>query len=111
MESKRERKNLGRRSLALFLSLVLMISAVQITAFGAAYPDQVMTGSFIVDENGEAAYTEETVREEGGFTLEKSIEQTGLNEFDITLKVQTSETVISNDAAAFIKDRIGEIHS
>ncbi|MBQ2270879.1 MAG: VWA domain-containing protein, partial [Firmicutes bacterium] len=97
--AKRERKNVGRRSLALFLTLVLMISSVQITAFGASYPDQVMKGSYIVDENGNAIHTEETMVEEDGFKLWKTIEQTGLNEFDITLKVQTSETVISNDAA------------
>lgn len=100
--AKKERKNVGRRSLALFLTLVLMISSVQITAFGASYPDQVMKGSYIVDENGNAIHTEETMVEEDGFKLWKTIEQTGLNEFDITLKVQTSETITTNDAAIAI---------
>ena len=100
--AKKERKNVGRRSLALFLTLVLMISSVQITAFGASYPDQVMKGSYIVDEDGNAIHTEETMVEEDGFKLWKTIEQTGLNEFDITLKVQTSETITTNDAAIAI---------
>ena len=99
MASKRERKNLGRRSLAFFLSLVLMISGAHITAFGAGYPDQTMDGFYEVGEDGIAVLSDKTKVEEDGFTLEKTIEQTGINEFDITLKVVTSQEVITDDAA------------
>ena len=99
MASKRERKNLGRRSLAFFLSLVLMISGAHITAFGAGYPDQTMDGFYEVDKAGNATLSDKTFVEEDGFKLWKTIEQTGVNKFDITLKVQTSQKVTTNDAA------------
>lgn len=90
-------KNLGRRGLAIFLSLVMMTSLLQISAF--AYKNQVMDGNFTVDAEGNIGTTDATSVTEDGYTLTKSIRQTGKDAFEITLTVETSQTVVTSDAA------------
>lgn len=102
------RKPVGNRALSLLMALVMSLSLVQITAFAVEETpqpsqDQVMAGEWfqtvngVVDANGEKANTGVTNGE--GFTLSKTIWQTGENAFDITLTVETTQTVTTSDAA------------
>ena len=102
------RKPVGKRALSLLMALVMSLSLVQITAFAVEETpqpsqDQVMAGEWfqtvngVVDANGEKANTGVTNGE--GFTLSKTIWQTGENAFDITLTVETTQTVTTSDAA------------
>lgn len=102
------RKPVGKRALSLLMALVMSLSLVQITAFAVEETpqpsqDQVMAGEWfqtvngVVDANGEKANT--GVTNGKGFTLSKTIEQTGENAFDITLTVETTQTVTTSDAA------------
>ena len=93
---KETTKHLGKRALALFLSLVMCTSMLQISAF--AYSNQVMDGYFTVDENGEVALAESGASSvtEGGYTLSKTIKQTDGNAFEITLEVKTSQSVTTS---------------
>ena len=94
------RKPVGKRALSLLMALVMSLSLVQITAFAVdegetTFENQVMTGWFTA--NGGTANT--GVTNGKGFTLSKTIEQTGVNAFDITLTVETTQTVTTSDAA------------
>ena len=101
MMAKKEMKRLARRSLAMFMTLVMTISMLQLQVFAAeSFDDQTMEGWFLLDENNEVVgTTDDEIHEEHGFQLSKTIEQTGVNAFDITLKVVTSQTVTTSDAA------------
>ena len=99
---KREVKRaygLGRRFLAMFLAMVMCTSMLQLTAFAAQFEDQTMEGYYTVAADGTVATTEDTYVEEDGFKLWKTITQTGKDAFNITLTVQTSQTVTTNEAA------------
>ena len=100
---KREAKRtgLGRRFLSVFLAVVMCTSMLQLPAFAAtSYDNQVMDGWFQLNkDNSIKDTTDEEVYEDLGFELTKSIEQTGENAFNITLKVVTSQTVTTNEAA------------
>ena len=93
------RKPVGKRALSLLMALVMSLSLVQITAFSVDEPqpsqDQVMSGWF--DASGNKVETGTTESE--GFTLSKTIRQTGVNAFDITLTVEATQKVESSDAA------------
>ena len=97
--AKKNIRNVARRGLALFLSLVMATSLLQLSAFAATYKNQVMDGYYTIDAEGSIGTTTGTSVTEDGFTLSKTIEQTGLNEFEITLKVVTSQTVTTSGAA------------
>ena len=94
------RKPVGKRALSLLMALVMSLSLVQITAFAVdegetTFENQVMEGWFTADDG-----TANTgVTNDKGFTLSKTIEQTGVNAFDITLTVETTQTVTTSDAA------------
>ena len=91
---------LGKRILALVLALVMCFSTLQLTSIAASFENQVMEGYYVLNEDGSEKDTvTEAVVTEDGFTISKTIEQTGVNQFDITLKVITSQEVTSNDAA------------
>ncbi len=96
-------KNLGRRVLSIVLSLVMCFSMLQLHVFADSYENQVMSGHFMLDTNGNVTSTktgaDSHTHTENGFTVSKTIAQTGKNEFDITLQVQTSQTVTTSDAA------------
>lgn len=101
MMAKKEMKRLARRSLAMFMTLVMTISMLQLQVFAAeSFKDQTMDGWFLLNEDNEVIdTTNDEIHEEHGFQLSKTIEQTGVNAFDITLKVVTSQTVTTSDAA------------
>ena len=96
-------KNLGKRVLSIVLSLVMCFSMLQLQAFADHYDNQVMSGHFALDTNGNVTATDTNAdshtHTENGFTVSKTIAQTGENAFDITLQVQTSQTVTTSDAA------------
>lgn len=109
MAIKTKYKNLGRRGLSLFLSLVMALSLVQITAF-AADTSQIMKGNYeidagnqiVTDETGAAKIVGDTV-EKDGFTLTKKISAaSGDNQFNVTLQVVTQQVVTTKDAAVMI---------
>ncbi len=109
MAIKTKYKNLGRRGLSLFLSLVMALSLVQITAF-AADTSQIMEGNYEIDaddhivpgETGAAKIVGDTVTEDG-FTLTKKISAaSGDNQFNVTLQVVTQQVVTTKDAAVMI---------
>ena len=103
------RKPVGKRALSLFMALVMSLSLVQITAFAAetGSEDQIMPRYYLVDakgniqtENGLDKTTAASSKTEGGFTLSKTIAATeNENVFNITLQVETTQTVKTNDAA------------
>ena len=100
---KREAKRaygLGRRFLAMFLAMVMCTSMLQLTAFATTYENQVMPGYYTVDANGTVGTTTATSVTEDGFTLKKEITQTGKDAFDITLTVETSQTVTTSHSKA-----------
>lgn len=98
--AKKNIRNLGRRGLAMVMTLVMTISMLQLQVFAAGYEDQTMDGWYQLNEDGTVAdTTTEGTHTDHGFTLSKTIAQTGENTFDITLKVMTSETVTTDSAA------------
>ncbi|MBQ9931462.1 MAG: hypothetical protein IJO79_03840, partial [Firmicutes bacterium] len=92
MMARTNLRKVGRKVLALLLTVTLVLSMLT-CAFGAPIPDQTMDGYFAVAADGTYALSEDTTVTEDGFTLSKTIEQTGVDTFDITLEVQTSQTV------------------
>lgn len=101
--------SLRRRILALFLTAVMCISLVQITALAEEYSqDQVGPNYSYDSENKDWSTsqdpdspTSDTV-EKDGFQLTDSIEQAEENKFNVTLKVKTNQkitTVTSGQAA------------
>lgn len=116
MAKKRTLKNFGRRGLALFLSMVMTFSMMQLQVFAGAAVESgaVMDGSFVLNTDGSVAKNEDGTDKvitgvghdtityaADGFTLSKSAQKVdGMNDtFDITLQVVTSQTVTTNDAA------------
>lgn len=105
------RKPVGKRALSLLMALVMSLSLVQITAFAVetGSKDQIMPGYYKVDANGniqkdengrDVTTTNPSKTEEGGFTLSKTIAATeNENVFNITLQVETTQTVTTSDAA------------
>lgn len=91
-----------KRSLSLLLALVMCLSLVNISAFATGYEDQVMDGYFVVGSDGVTETTENATNSDQGYTVSKTINQTGENAFDITLKVETQQTVQTNDAAVIL---------
>ncbi|MBR6521853.1 MAG: MucBP domain-containing protein, partial [Oscillospiraceae bacterium] len=98
--AKKTNKRMGRKFLSVLLALVLVIGLIPMSTLAVeGYSDQVMDGYFTVDASGNAVSGAEAVVNEEGFTLSKTIEQTGVNEFEITLTVETSQTVVPGEAA------------
>ena len=93
-----------KRLLSLAMALSLMLGMVPTVAFANGYGNQVPDGYFTVNSENEAEYHEGAIPdvEQDGYTVRKNIEQTGENAFDITLKVETSQTVKTNDAAVML---------
>ena len=93
-------KEMGRRGLSMLMAMIMVISLIQISAF-AYEPNQVMDGYFTVNKDGQATKQDGTNAPvtQNGYTVSKTISQTGENTFDITLQVQTQQTIQTNDAA------------
>lgn len=97
-----------KRSLSLLLALVMCLSLVNISAFaaGGGSSDQILAdGYFTVDADNQATQVEGVIPPvtQDGYTVSKTIEGTSQeNVFDITLKVETQQTVQTNDAAVMI---------
>ena len=96
-------KNLGKRVLSIVLSLVMCFSMLNLHVLADSNESQIMPGHFTLDTNGNVTSTktgaDSHLHTENGFTVSKTIAQTGENAFDITLQVQTSQTVTTSDAA------------
>ena len=84
----------GKKLLALLLALIMVLSLLPMTVFAAGYPDQVVS-------NGQ-----EVTTEDGKVIQSKTIEQTGVDTFNITLMVKTLEEIeeqtVSQDAAVVL---------
>ena len=95
------KKIFSRKTLAFVLALVMCFSTLQLTSLAAAaFDNQVMDGYYVLNaDNSVNTTTETAIREQDGFKVSKTIEQTGVNQFDITLKVVTSQEVTTSDAA------------
>lgn len=124
---KRSLKMTGRRGLSLFLSLVMMISLVQIGAFAAApsaaeeqEKAQIMEGYYTPDDENKVLTDQITkdawnTSEGGNVKVSKTIAATGTeNLFEVALEVQTSqklsETITTPDAAIMlVMDRSGSM--
>ena len=100
--AKKNIKTLGRKALSLLLTLTMVTSMLQLPAMAASYDDQTMDGYYIINENGNQGkdQTGATSVTEDGYTLTKTIEQTGKDAFDITLTVETSQTVTTSASKA-----------
>ena len=91
----------NKRVLSVLLTLVMILGLLP-TSVLAYEPNQIFEdGYFTVSKDG----TETEVQGEigpvtdQGYTVSKNITQTGKDSFDITLQVQTQQTVTTNDAA------------
>ena len=100
---KRSLKMTGRRGLSLFLSLVMMISLVQIGAFAAA-PSAVeeQEKAQIIEEGGTVYYDQDGQQVENGtlgedgvvVEMSKTVAATGVeNEFEVTLQIKTNQSL------------------
>ena len=100
---KRSLKMTGRRGLSLFLSLVMMISLVQIGAF-AAGPNAIeeQEKAQIIEEGGTVYYDQDGQQVENGtlgedgvvVEMSKTVAATGVeNEFEVTLQVKTNQSL------------------
>ena len=93
------KKMFNKRAISLVLALVMCFSMLQVSVF-ATYTDQVMDGYYILGQQGNiTGTTDADTNTAYGFAVSKTIAQTGENQFDITLKVVTSQEVVTNDAA------------
>jgi hypothetical protein len=72
--AKKNLKVMGKRALSLMLTLAMITGMMQVPAM-AAYPNQVMDGYFVIDENGGQSLAEEGVVSvtEDGFTTEYKV--------------------------------------
>lgn len=94
----------SKRVLSVLLTLVMILGLLPTSVF-ATWDNQVMDdGYFTFDQNGTSTEKTGTIPSvtEDGYTVSKTISQTGENAFDITLEVETSETVTTSDAAVVL---------
>ncbi len=92
-------KIFSKRTLAWILALVMCFSSVQLQAL-ASGSNQLLDGFYTLDNTGAVTGTvDKSANSANGFTVKKTATQTGENAFDITLEVQTSQTVTTNAAA------------
>ena len=94
-------KIFSKRTLAMLLALVMCFSSMHLSVFAVEGEQNSVMEGFFVPENGVVTdtTTEEASRTQNGFTVSKTATQTGENQFDITLTVQTSQTVVESAAA------------
>ena len=92
-----------RKMLSMVLAVVMIISLMPVSAFAdSGSYDQIMNGYYQVGKDSAATNAKEGVTfvEQDGYKLTKSIAGTNTeNVFDITLKVETAQTVEPSDAA------------
>lgn len=94
----------SKRILSVLLTLIMILGLLPTSVF-AYEQDQVLTdGYFAVDASGASTEKSGSIPSvtEDGYTVSKTISQTGENAFDITLNVETSQTVKTNDAAVML---------
>lgn len=94
----------SKRVWSVLLTLVMILGLLPTSAF-ATYKEQVMkNGYFTVDASGASTKMPGEISSVTyqGYTVSKTINQTGENAFDITLEVKTSETVTTSDAAVVL---------
>lgn len=95
------RITLGKRILALAICVAMCLGTLQITASAQSVTNQVMDGYYVLNEDHTVNATTPTAEtEQDGFTVSKTIQQTGLNAFDVTLTVKTQQTVTTSRAKA-----------
>lgn len=100
---KRSLKMTGRRGLSLFLSLVMMISLVQIGAFAVApSAAEEQEKAQIIEEGGTVYYDQDGQQVENGtlgedgvvVEMSKTVAATGVeNEFEVTLQIKTNQSL------------------
>ena len=91
----------NKRVLSVLLTLVMILGLLP-TSVLAYEPNQVLEdGYFTVSKDGTATEVQGEIGAvtDQGYTVSKNITQTGKDSFDITLQVQTQQTVTTNDAA------------
>ena len=91
----------SKRVLSVLLTLVMILDLLP-TSVLAYEPNQVLeNGYFTVSKDGTATEVQGEIGPvtDQGYTVSKNIAQTGKDSFDITLQVQTQQTVTTNDAA------------
>ena len=97
------KKIFNKRALAMLMALVMCFSTLHLSVFAAEGEENSVMDGYFVAENGAVTsnVTSETSRTQSGFTVSKTVAKSdrGVNEFDVTLTVQTSQEVITNDAA------------
>lgn len=91
----------SKRVWSVLLTLVMILGLLPTSVF-ATWDNQIMDGYFAVDQDGEYTEVEDGSVTSQGYTVSKTIDQTGENAFNITLNVETSETVTTNDAAVVL---------
>ena len=78
MMAKKEFKHLGKRGLAMFLTMVMTVSMLQLPAFAAGYQDQTMDNWYQLSEDNEIiGTTDQEIHEDLGFQLLDSLSEAG----------------------------------
>ena len=115
-----------KKLFSLVLAFCMVMSGLSFTAFADDdFPDQLPGGAFVANDEGELEYDEnagDTLYYKDGvvageddydYMLEKSIVQTGENEFKITLKVVTAQTITTTydkSATVLVIDTSGSMN-
>ncbi len=94
----------GRKTLSMLLAMTMIMGMLQVSVLAASTgsADQIMNGYYEVGSNNTPAkeIKDTSTVTQDGYTLSKTIAPTDKeNEFNITLTVQTSQTVVPSDAA------------
>ncbi len=94
----------SKRVLSVLLTLVMILGLLPTSVFAYGQDQVLEDGYFTVSKDGVATEVQgvnQPVTDQG-YTVSKTINQTGENAFDITLEVETSETVTTSDAAVVL---------
>lgn len=94
----------SKRVLSVLLTLVMILGLLPTSAFAYGQDQVLEDGYFTVSKDGVATEVQgvnQPVTDQG-YTVSKTIHQTGENAFDITLEVETTQTVKTSDAAVML---------
>ena len=94
----------SKRVLSVLLTLIMILGLLPTSVFAYGQDQVLEDGYFTVSKDGVATEVQgvnQPVTDQG-YTVSKTINQTGENAFDITLEVETTQTVKTSDAAVML---------
>lgn len=94
----------SKRVLSVLLTLIMILGLLPTSVFAYGQDQVLEDGYFTVSKDGVATEVQGEIGPvtDQGYTVSKTIHQTGENAFDITLEVETTQTVKTSDAAVML---------